>query len=67
MSSNKLPLSRWNLKSSELVDYDYIESYAIHYKSYLRNSNLNLMFLSVLRYRGDVTMHCQKVAYSTIK
>ena len=69
MSSNKYPLSRWNLKSSELVDYDYIESYATHYMSYLRNSNLiiNLMLKSVLRYCGDVTMYCPEVAYSTTK
>ena len=28
---------------------------------------INLMLMSVLRYRGDVTMYCPKVAYSTIK
>ena len=34
MSANKFP--RVDLKSSELVDYDYIESYATHYMSYSR-------------------------------
>ena len=69
MSSNDFPLSRYNLKSIELVDYDYIESYAILYMSYLRTSNLiiNLMLMSVLRYHGDVTMYCPEEAYSTIK
>ena len=69
MSSNKFPLSGYYFESSELVDYDYIESYAMHYMSYLRHSNLiiNLMLMSVLRYRGDATMYCPEVAYSTIK
>ena len=49
MSATKFPQSRLNLKSSELVDYDYIESYATHYMSYLRDSNLiiNLKLSSV--------------------
>ena len=32
---------RLNLKSSKQIDYDYIKSYATHYMSYSRNSDLN--------------------------
>ena len=37
--------------------------------SYLRNINVikNVMLMSVLRYRGDVTIYSPEVAYSTIK